>query len=154
MATHSRILTWRIPWTEEPGGLQSKGSQSQTQLKQPSMHLMEVDLKFACGPDLALGGKVGTRSKRANDPPITTHPLSPHHPCPLQGTEDLGSYNGNTPGMQQTPLNSTAQMARGDYQFSVRFDSINQFPNISLSRQAKANRDKSQPGLASSFKGN
>ena len=27
MATHSRILTWEIPWTEEPGGLQSMGSQ-------------------------------------------------------------------------------------------------------------------------------
>ena len=27
MATHSRILTWRIPRTEEPGGLQSMGSQ-------------------------------------------------------------------------------------------------------------------------------
>ena len=27
MATHSRILAWRIPWIEEPGGLQSKGSQ-------------------------------------------------------------------------------------------------------------------------------
>ena len=27
MATHSSSLTWRIPWTEEPGGLQSKGSQ-------------------------------------------------------------------------------------------------------------------------------
>ena len=24
MATHSRILAWKIPWTEEPGGLQSK----------------------------------------------------------------------------------------------------------------------------------
>ena len=27
MATHSRILAWRIPWTEEPGGLQFMGSQ-------------------------------------------------------------------------------------------------------------------------------
>ena len=27
MATHSTFLAWRIPWTEEPGGLQSKGSQ-------------------------------------------------------------------------------------------------------------------------------
>ena len=27
MATHSSILTWRIPWSEEPGGLQSMGSQ-------------------------------------------------------------------------------------------------------------------------------
>ena len=26
-ATHSSILDWRIPWTEEPGGLQSKGLQ-------------------------------------------------------------------------------------------------------------------------------
>jgi len=26
MATHSSILAWRIPWTEEPGGLQSMGS--------------------------------------------------------------------------------------------------------------------------------
>ena len=25
MATHSRILAWKIPWTEEPGGLQSMG---------------------------------------------------------------------------------------------------------------------------------
>ena len=27
VATHSNILAWRIPWTEEPGGLQSMGSQ-------------------------------------------------------------------------------------------------------------------------------
>ena len=27
MATHSSILAWRIPWTEDPGGLQSIGSQ-------------------------------------------------------------------------------------------------------------------------------
>ena len=32
MAAHSNILAWRIPWTEESGGLQSMGSQSQTQL--------------------------------------------------------------------------------------------------------------------------
>ena len=33
MATYSSILAWRIPWTQEPGGLQSIGSQSQIQLK-------------------------------------------------------------------------------------------------------------------------
>ena len=27
MATHSNILAWRIPWTEEPDGLQSMGLQ-------------------------------------------------------------------------------------------------------------------------------
>ena len=26
MTTHSSVLAWRIPWTEEPGGLQSTGS--------------------------------------------------------------------------------------------------------------------------------
>ena len=32
MTTHSCILAWKIPWTEELGGLQSMGSQSQTRL--------------------------------------------------------------------------------------------------------------------------
>ena len=36
MATYSSILAWRIAWTEEPGGLQSMGSQSQTEVKRPS----------------------------------------------------------------------------------------------------------------------
>ena len=30
MTTHSGILAWKIPWTEEPGGLQSLGSHIQT----------------------------------------------------------------------------------------------------------------------------
>ena len=30
MAIHSGVLAWRIPWTEDPGELQSMGSQSQT----------------------------------------------------------------------------------------------------------------------------
>jgi len=38
MATHSTILAWRIPWTEEPSELQSMGLQSKTKLKQLSMH--------------------------------------------------------------------------------------------------------------------
>ena len=33
MATHSGILAWRIPWTEEPGGLWSMQLQSRAQLK-------------------------------------------------------------------------------------------------------------------------
>ena len=38
MTTHSSILAWRIPWTEEPGGLQSMGlqeSDTTEQLKPP-----------------------------------------------------------------------------------------------------------------------
>ena len=33
METHSSILAWEVSWTEEPGGLQSMGSQSWTQLR-------------------------------------------------------------------------------------------------------------------------
>ena len=36
MATHSSVLTWRIPGTGEPGGLLSMGSHSRTRLKQLS----------------------------------------------------------------------------------------------------------------------
>ena len=32
MATHSSILAWKIPWREEPGGLQSMSLQSRTRL--------------------------------------------------------------------------------------------------------------------------
>ena len=32
MATYSSILAWRIPWTEEPGGLQSMGSQKEVDM--------------------------------------------------------------------------------------------------------------------------
>ena len=39
MATHFTILTWKIPWTEDPGGLQSIGSQSRTQLNTQSLVL-------------------------------------------------------------------------------------------------------------------
>ena len=39
MATHSSILAQRVPWTEEPGGLQSMQSQSQTQLTRLSKRI-------------------------------------------------------------------------------------------------------------------
>ena len=38
VAAHSVIIAWRISWTEEPGGLQSKGSQSQTRLSDWEFH--------------------------------------------------------------------------------------------------------------------
>ena len=39
MATHSSTLAWKIAWTEEPGTLQSMGSQSQTRLSNCLEHL-------------------------------------------------------------------------------------------------------------------
>ena len=38
MATHSSVLAWRIPWTEEPGELESRVLHSQTRLKWLSTH--------------------------------------------------------------------------------------------------------------------
>ena len=43
LATYSSILAWRIPWTEEPGGLQSKGLQSWTRPKWLNMHTLLVN---------------------------------------------------------------------------------------------------------------
>ena len=45
-ATHSRILDWRIPWTEGPGGLQSVGSQRvrQNLATKPPTNLTEWEL--------------------------------------------------------------------------------------------------------------
>ena len=40
MATHSSILAWRIPWMEEPDGLQSTGSQRVGHDWETSLHIM------------------------------------------------------------------------------------------------------------------
>ena len=50
MATHSSILAWRIPWTEEPDGLQAMGSQNWTQLSDFHFHFFRQ--KFHAGIDL------------------------------------------------------------------------------------------------------
>ena len=54
LATHSRILAWRIPWTEGPGGLQSRGSQ-RVRLDWATKHSMYISffsvlrLTVSCG---------------------------------------------------------------------------------------------------------
>ena len=42
MATHSDILAWRIPWTEETGGLQSMGSQKSQTLLSKLTTIVEI----------------------------------------------------------------------------------------------------------------
>ena len=51
MATHSGVLAWRILWIEEPGGLQSVGSQSvgQDQATNTFTFEMVILLMLACG---------------------------------------------------------------------------------------------------------
>ena len=68
MAIHSSILAWRIPWREEPGGLQSTGSQrvtpthTYTQRKQNKLgfrefHINLLDLSTNAGPTWPLQRK-------------------------------------------------------------------------------------------------
>ena len=46
MAAHSSTLAWKIPWTEEPGGLQPMGSQSQTQLSDSTLTFLCQALEY------------------------------------------------------------------------------------------------------------
>ena len=44
MATHYSILTWRIPWSEEPGGLQSIGSKRVQEMTERLTHIPGIDV--------------------------------------------------------------------------------------------------------------
>ena len=61
MATHTSILVWRIPWTEEPGGLQSTGSQNWMQLKRLSTAHTE-EAVISLGPSHTLGSVFWSRA--------------------------------------------------------------------------------------------
>ena len=67
MATHSSILAWKIPWTEEPGGLQSMGSQ-------------RVRHCWVTSLSLSLGWAVRTDSAGAQ-----LHVCGSRRRCPPQG---------------------------------------------------------------------
>ena len=62
MAAHSSILAWRMPWTDESGGLQSMVTESRTELKRLSTHRTRktrseeaLQLPAGCIAVLALG---------------------------------------------------------------------------------------------------
>ena len=67
MATHSRILAWRIPWTEEPGGLQSLHgvTKNQTRNEKFSLYLLQEEnrgserLDDLFGVTQLISGRVG-----------------------------------------------------------------------------------------------
>ena len=49
MATHSSILAWEIPWTEEPGGLQSMGPKESDTTKQSTLSFTFMTQKIGMG---------------------------------------------------------------------------------------------------------
>ena len=76
MATHSSIIAWRMPWTEEPGGLQPVGSQRVKQLSllkyEPQIHFIKA--RSFCGYPQPV---------RAGEDIYYTHQIqcSPGSPC-------------------------------------------------------------------------
>ena len=57
MATHSSIPAWRIPWSEEPGGLQSMVSQSRTRLSPHTLYtFLSLAHEFLFQQDVGAGG--------------------------------------------------------------------------------------------------
>ena len=47
MATHSSILAWRLPWTDEPGGLQSMGSVKELDITEQLTFYLDTILQNA-----------------------------------------------------------------------------------------------------------
>ena len=62
MATHSSTLAWKIPWTEEPGGLQSMGSLSRARLNDFTFTFMHWRRKWQPTPAFLPGESQGQRS--------------------------------------------------------------------------------------------
>ena len=60
MATHSSILAWKIPWTEEPGGLQSMGSQRVRHNTCTDQRLASELYMFSCFPLICFKSRLMT----------------------------------------------------------------------------------------------
>ena len=73
MATHSSIRAWEIPWTEEPGGLQSMGSQSRTWLNQHVHgHIVLIRIENIARYRITLYYLLQSRSSDQSQEPIRT----------------------------------------------------------------------------------
>ena len=72
MATHSSILAWRIPWTEDPGGLQSKVLQ-RVRPNQACRHRMYDTESEPCYKLWILGD--GNESVQVTNVPVTNVPF-------------------------------------------------------------------------------
>ena len=80
MATHSRILAWRIPRTEEPGALVHGVAQSQTRLKRLSTHALAPHEGTEGDATLVGSSEVKSRvSTACSLPAFSTFHCSSHH---------------------------------------------------------------------------
>ena len=84
MATHSSVLAWRIPWTEEPGGLQSMGSQrSWTRLSEFTFTFTVFPASnqtcLKAHPHPPRLGSFSSTQARSTIPSLHREPLVPRH---------------------------------------------------------------------------
>ena len=112
MTTLSHILIWRIPWTEEPGRLQSMGSESQTWLKQLSMHTQQ--------PIPQLQGSLALFQKYTLMPSVSSFPASqPTSPSQLQAQNGhfLLKLHRNPERLKRTKPRPSHSQTFGHHQF-------------------------------------
>ena len=87
MASHSSILAWRIPWTEEPGGLQSMGLQSQMQ----TQHTHTFKTYPAPAPSLPASAILHLDCVNSALSRLPAQLLSPRDPFFTHGKKSLGT---------------------------------------------------------------
>ena len=56
MATHSSVLSWKIPWTEEPGGLRGV-AESRTRLSDEHSNMLSLVLRWQQGAKVRKAGR-------------------------------------------------------------------------------------------------
>ena len=117
MKTHSSILAWRIPWTEDPGGLQSMGLQSQTRLSTrscmcPLASLLESPLSWAA----QLG-----EGPRGLPPTQADASSTAHRAGGQRGAEEAGRPPAacQSPGRQVNEWQRASPGLRNSYDVSV-----------------------------------
>ena len=78
MASHSSILAWKIPWTEEPGGLQSMGPQESNMTEHTHTHTQPLVTKKIVGGD----GQKTTEIRKCNMKEPLSHFMNQCHQLP------------------------------------------------------------------------
>ena len=118
MATHSSTLAWKIPWTEEPGGLQSLGLQSGTRL---STHTVEhtLLLLFNCSV-MFVSQSLLNLVHWVGDAIQPSHPLSPPSPA-LSVSQDQGLFRWVISSHQVAKI-LEFQFQHQSFQWIVRVD--------------------------------
>ena len=110
MAPQSSTLAWKIPWTEEPGGLPSMGSQSRTQLKRLSSSSSSSLLFYALYSLLGLLTRF--KKKIAVHLKLTQHCKST--PLQLKHTHTHPPQNGGEGSVKERVSVQTVEKKEGE----------------------------------------